>query len=214
MAVIDLGQRNVPGGQGQKAHGISITWPDIPAWVPEQARVELSALVVSSMRLALQVVAGHVSDLAPRSEGTLGQSFGNSPATSIGGQELIGNNIDAGISGRVFSSLPYAVVMNDGRNIGSPISRAGIDAIGLWAQRKLGLSADEADNAKWAIAKHIVEHGFEGNQYFDKGVAAAGPTIEQMFAILAEQIKAALFTNTGKKRDANLSKFIGRVGKN
>lgn len=196
MALVEAGAGGlgIAGLSKRQDYGIQINLPAIPLWVPAQAKAELNNLVLASMRLALQDAAGRISDEAPVSEGILAQSFGADPATATGGIELLGIDAQAGITGRVFSSLPYAIVMDQGRRPGSPISRAGIDAIGLWAQRKLGLSADEADGAKWAIASNIVAHGFEGTGYFEKGVNSAKPNIERMFQILGDQITAALVT--------------------
>lgn len=178
--------------------GIQVVLPDIPLWVPDAARSVMTDLVLSTMRLALQTVAGHVSQEAPVAEGHLAQSFGADPATTTGGIELLGTDLNQGISGRVFSSLPYAEVMEDGRRPGAPISRIGIDAIGLWAQRKLGLSSKDANKAKWAIASAIIARGIQGTHYFDKGVKAATPTVEQLFTTLSEQIAVALTTERTK----------------
>ena len=98
----------------------------------------------------------------------------------------------AGVTGRVFSSLPYALVMAEGRRPGARISREGIDAIGLWAQRKLGLSSDEAASAKWAIATHIVAQGLPGTDYFGIGVKRAQPTVDALFAALSTEIAQQL----------------------
>jgi hypothetical protein len=187
-----------PAGGQRVGWGITVTLPNIPLFVPAQAKRELNDLVVSTLRLALQEVAGRVSDEAPVAEGLLAQSFGHDPANQTGGIELLGQDASVGIEGRVFSSLPYAIVMNEGRRPGQPISRTGIDAIGLWAQRKLGLSAVEAERAKWAIATVIVQRGIVGTHYFDRGVASAEPRVEQLFAVLSDQISRALTTPGGQ----------------
>lgn len=201
------------GGQKafQKNAAITINLPDVPLYVPDEVRQILNSYVLDTMRLALQDVAGHISDEAPRDTGTLGASFGADPATSTGGIELMGQDTMAGISGRVFSSLPYAIVMDEGRRKGAPINRAGIDAIGLWAQRKLGLSSEQANEAKWAIASSIVAKGIAGTGYFDKGVKSAEPRVQGMFNLLGAEITNALLTKTGKKRNVNLGKFVNRV---
>lgn len=186
-------------GQVRKAFqkqdtGIQFLLPGIPLWLPDAAKAELNQLVLISMRLACQEAAGHISDAASQysDSGQMAQSFGADPATATGGIEILGQDATVEINGRVFSSLVHAIVMDEGRRPGAPISRAGIDAIGLWAQRKLGLSAAEADTAKWAIASSIVAHGIEGKRYFEEGVNAARPRVEAMFRILGDQIGAAL----------------------
>lgn len=187
-----------PGG-GPREYGITVTLPQIPLLVPAEARRALNALALDTLRLALQVVAGHVSDEAPVDSGALGQSFGSDPATATGGLELLGADLATDVQGRVFSTLPYAVVMAEGRQKGAPISRAGIDAIGLWAQRKLGLSADDAASAKWAIAQAIIARGLQGTDYFGKGIKAAQPTVDQLFTALSQAIAQQLTSTQGER---------------
>lgn len=186
-----LGKLAASGRSGQDWR-ITANLPDIPLWVPQQARDVINSLALTTMRLALQEVAGRVSDKAPVSDGLLAQSFGADPANSTGGIELLGTDTVQGLNGRVFSSLPYAVVMEEGRRPGQPINRAGIDAIGLWAQRKLGLSAAEAEKAKWPIAMWIVGHGIEGKHYAAEGFEVARPRVEELFRILGDEIARAV----------------------
>ena len=192
----DLGRG---GGFGAYYSGgpnsITVDIPQIPVFVPERANAILRTLVQQSIRLALSEIAGRVSDEAGRfaDTGNLAQSFGADPATSTGGLELlVAGAGGADVVGRVFSSLPYAIVMELGRRAGQPISRSGIDAIGLWAERKLGLSTAEAEGAKWAIAQNIVANGIEGKHYFETGVNQARPKVEAIFRILGEQLAKAL----------------------
>lgn len=184
------GARAIATAAKKQDYGIAMVLPNIPLWVPAAATALLNDLVLSTTRLALQDAAGHISDEAAAfaDTGNLAQSFGSDPATSTGGIEILGTT-QGSVTGRVFSSLPYAVVMNDGRRPGAPISREGIDAIGLWAQRKLGLSAEAADGAKFAIAAHLVAQGFPGYNYFEDGINKVRPRIDFMFSKLAEQIK-------------------------
>lgn len=198
MALVERGAGGLGiGGAANRPNGIAVRLPDIPLWVPEKAKAEIAGLTLDTMRLALQYAAGAISGEAPVDSGQLAQSFTADPATSTGGIELTGVDIVAGVEGRVFSTLPYAIVMDQGRRAGQPISRAGIDAIGLWAQRKLGMSADEAEHAKYAIANVIVAQGIEGTQYFQAGVDKARPTIGQMFTALANTVAQAL-VKTGR----------------
>lgn len=178
---------------------IAVGVPAVPLFYPDQARRELNDLALDNLRLALQSIAGHVSDAAAEysDTGNLAQSFGADPATPTGGIEMIGVDLLTGVSGRVFSSLPYAIVVDEGRRAGAPISRAGIDAIGLWAQRKLGLSAKEADSAKFAIANVIMTQGLEGRHFAERGFNAAKPGVEAMFANLGNLIGVALTGQEG-----------------
>lgn len=176
-----------------RGYGMAVVLPNIPAWVPAEAKQSLAKLILRTIRLVLQTAAGHISSRAPVGvTGHLAQSFGADPATRTGGLELFGVDLDAGIGGRIFSSLPYAVVMEEGRRPGAPISRAGIDAIGLWAQRVLGLSAEEADDAKWAIAHTIVAQGIPGKAFVEDGWNATRPMADRLFADLSQDIVDAL----------------------
>lgn len=187
------GQAQAAATKGQDC-SIAIRIPNIPIWVPADARKVLNGLILSTTRLALQDAAGIISEEAGKfsDTGNLAQSFGADPATATGGIDIMGVDATAGINGRVFSSLPYAIVMDQGRQAGSPINLEGIDAIGLWAQRKLGLSAQAAERAKFAIAANIVAHGFPGHGYFDTATNRARPRIEQMFGILSNEIASQL----------------------
>lgn len=214
MALVERGAGGIGiGGIGARDVGITVRVPDIPLYLPEEAKAEIAALTVDTMRLALQYAAGAISGEAPVDSGQLAQSFTADPATSTGGIELTGVELVSGIEGRVFSTLPYAIVMDQGRRAGQPISRAGIDAIGLWAQRKLGMSADEAEHAKYAIANVIVARGIEGTQYAQAGIDKARPTIEGMFRALADSVAKALVTKTGKRRIVNASGAVGKIGR-
>lgn len=176
-----------------KGYGIAVILPAIPLWVPDDAKKELTRLVMNMLRLWLQRTAGRLSDASPVGvTGNLAQSWSADPATDMGGVEIIGVDLDAGITGRISSSLPYAIVMDQGRRPGAPISREGIDAIGYWAQRKLGMSADEANSAKWAIAQVIVAQGIEGKLFVDAVMGQSAPEAERMFADLADDMAAAM----------------------
>lgn len=176
-------------GAGQiRETGISVLLPAIPLWVPAEAMKAINDLALDTLRLALQYAAGAISGEAPVDSGQLAQSFTADPATATGGIELLGVNVASGVEGRVFSSLPYAIVMDLGRRAGQPISRAGIDAIGLWAQRKLGMSSEEASHAKFAIAQGIIAQGIEGTHYVEAGINKAAPTVNQLFAAMADAV--------------------------
>lgn len=211
MAIVDGAGGIGLGGIGKpRDYGIQIVLPDIPIWLPDSAKQMINDLAIDTLRLAMQYAAGVIGGEAPVDSGQLAQSFTSDPATAKGGIELLGVDLVSGVTGRVFSALPHAIVMDLGRRAGQPISRAGIDAIGLWAQRKLGLSGDEAANAKWAIANAIVANGIEGTHYFETGVDRARPTIEQMFRALGDTVAAALVTKGGKRRIQNAGVFLAR----
>ena len=186
--------RSISAASRQAGSGIQITLPDIPLFIPEKAQAVIQNLAMQTLRLALHELAGHVSDAAAKSSdsGHLAQSFGADPAGPTGGIELLGVDVRSGLQGRVFSSLPYAIVIDQGRRPGAPISREGVDAIGLWAQRKLGMSAAEAEHAKFAIAHAIIQYGIEARFFVEAGVERARPRIETLFKILSDVIKQEL----------------------
>ena len=80
--------------------------------------------------------------------------------------------------GSVGSPLEYVPVLEYGRD---PGPMPPVDAIRLWAVRKLGLDDKEADSAAWAIAKHIAKHGTEGLFMFKEGFEASEPHIITLF---------------------------------
>ncbi len=170
--------------------------PQIPLFIPAEGRKVIGELIRNTIHLALQDIAGHVSEEAGAfaDTGHLAQSFGADPFTVSGGIDMTGaENLSADeVVGRVFSSLPYAIVMEEGRRPGAPISRVGIDAIGLWAQRKLHLSSHDADHVKWAIATVIIRRGLPARHFAQRGFERSKPRIEQMFQILSQQIVAGL----------------------
>lgn len=64
--------------------------------------------------------------------------------------------------GRLFNGHPAADVIERGRRRNR--RRPPIAAIKLWAMRRLGLSQDEADKAKYAIANAIAKRGLTGRR--------------------------------------------------
>lgn len=175
-----------PGGRFSKVVAVKsgvfqLTLPASPLFIPDAALPIVNAIARDYLELALQYVAGAIAERAPRNMGHLAQSFLANPAGTTGGIELLGADVRSHLSGRVFSSLPYAIVMDQGRAPNKPISRAGVAAIGLWVRRKLQLSGREAQSAMYAIAWSIRVHGLAGTQYAQKGFVAAAPEVEEIF---------------------------------
>lgn len=189
-------------------YGVFVAIPNLPLYVPASARVVMNDLTISTIQLAVQDLAGAISDEA----GEFADTGGLAQSWAAGG-EVIGTDATSGIYGRVFSNLPHAAPMDLGRRPGAPISRAGVDAIGLWAQRKLGISAEEAERAKWAIATSIIQRGIEGKYYVEDGLAKATPRIDMLFRTLndtaAQLLTSPQGTSTNRARDAR-GKFIKR----
>lgn len=70
------------------------------------------------------------------------------------------------VTGIVGTPLEYGEVVEEGRGGGRKMPP--IAPIALWAKRVLGVAEDEAEEAAWAIAKHIAIYGFEGAHMFGK----------------------------------------------
>lgn len=168
--------------------------PATPLFIPEQARQVVAELTRDHLELALLEVAGQVSERAPRNFGHLAQSFMAYPAGQTGGIEVLGADPTTGIRGRVFSSLPYAIVMEEGRAPGKPISRVGQAAIFLWVRRKLGLSGKEARAAGFAITMAIRRRGIAGKHYARAGFKAAEPRVVAIFQALNAALAKGLTT--------------------
>ncbi len=86
------------------------------------------------------------------------------------------------IIGEVGSALPYADVMESGRDVGwfPPVSE-----LKAWARRKLG---DE--RLGFVIARAIKRRGFKARPYLSSAVKAAGPRVQLAFANrIAEAIR-------------------------
>src|SRR5262249_3771508 len=125
--------------------------------------------------------------------GHLAQSFGGG---EFGGTELLGQTLDT-IQGRVFSSLPYAIVMDQGRQPGARMPP--VDALLLWVERVFeipgGFDDDELESVAWAVARSIARKGIPGRHFVDQGVTATLPRVDAILEAMAAEI-AAVLTNT------------------
>ncbi len=182
---------------------IELRYHDAPIVVPERARATIAQIVREHLELMLHDVAGHISAEAPVGvSGNLAQSFAASPATSSGGIELMGQRIDE-VEGRIFSSLPYAIVIDQGREPGKRMPP--VDAIMLWVERVLGITASddvELEDTACAIARSIARKGIAARHFVDRGVERAMPRIEGVAAIMAEAIAIALTEPSGSTAGA------------
>lgn len=176
-----------------KTGTIELTIPPMPLLVPAEAMAVVAAIERDYMELALQYLAGQVAEKAPKNFGLLGQSFTANPASSTGGIEILtGGSVSESLVGRVFSSLPYAIVMEEGRRPGQPISRAGVASIGLWVRRKLQLSGKEAQRVMYAVVWKIRKRGIEAKHFVRAAATASEPKIEGMFREMAAGIAEGL----------------------
>lgn len=91
-----------------------------------------------------------------------------------------------GMTAEVGNRAKHAVFVHDGTSPHMP----PVDAIAAWAQRKLGLDADEARSVGFAIALHIKENGTKANPFLQ--VPA-----EQMANEFPRRITSAVRSATG-----------------
>ncbi len=178
-------------------NSIEIRHEDVPLFVPSRAKEAVARVMRQHLTLMLQDVAGFVSDEAPVGvSGALAQSFGGvvHATTSDGGLEILSGEIED-MRGRVFSSLPYAIVIDQGRTPGARMPP--IDAIMLWVERVLGIKDGddfELEEVSWAIARSIAKKGITARHFVQHGVDNAMPRIEAITAIMADAVAIALTT--------------------
>ncbi len=174
----------------QLGPNVTIRYLDVPLFTPERARRTIFELARTFFELGLQEIAGRVSDEAPVGvTGQLAQSFG---------QEVAGASIED-LEGRVFSSLPHAIVIDQGRTPGR--RPPPVDAIALWVERVLGVSSgfddEELEQVSFLIARAIGRRGMYPREFVKKGVENAVPTLEGIFRALADAIGPSLVSPEG-----------------
>lgn len=175
---------------------VELSYRDVALFSQPRARAVLARLGRVFFALALQEIAGRISDEAPVGvSGHLAQSWagGSGFGNENGGIELMGQEIGS-LQGRVFSSLPYAIVMDEGRRPGARMPP--VDALMLWVERTFGIPRgfddDELERTAWAVARSIQRKGIQARHYVDAGVSAAMPRVDRIFKTLAESIAAEL----------------------
>lgn len=176
---------------------VSLALPDgLTAQYPALAGV-LDGILREGIRAAQLLAVTAYAEQAPVDTGELSQSFvaGDVQGSTLGGGELFGE---------VVSPLVYGLVqMDTGRRPGAPISKLGVDAIGLWAQRKLGLSPKEADRAKYAIARAIVQRGLPTSSRSETAAEHAAARIDDYFGVITDNIGAAIASRLAGESDAS-----------
>lgn len=88
---------------------------------------------------------------------------------------------ETNLRGQVASPLFYGLVVEMGRRPGRRMPP--LAAIGQWAQRKLGLSADEAMKAAWPIARAIAIRGIPARFMFRNAAARGASMVEEIFRL-------------------------------
>ena len=99
------------------------------------------------------------------------------------------------VTGTVGTPFEYGEVVEKGRRPGKAMPP--VSPIALWAQRKLGVSADEAQGVGFAIARKISIEGFEGAHMFEKAWKASERWITGQLQGLPGRIVTRLEHGTG-----------------
>lgn len=100
----------------------------------------------------------------------------------------------------------YWYYVNNGRK---PGSYAPIKPLQLWAQRRLGLDADEALGAAFGISKNIFKFGIAPTYFYDRAVKALEETFEANQEEIAESVNDFIEQTTLKSIPFNNELTIG-----
>jgi hypothetical protein len=128
--------------------------------------------------------------------GNLAQSFAGDLGGSSGGMEISGSTIED-LEGRVFSSLPYAIAIDQGRTPGARMPPP--DALVPWVRRVMNVGGDEDEvrAVAFAVARSIGRKGITARHFVEKGVRNALPRVEGIFGILADAMATGLVQPEG-----------------
>ena len=141
-----------------------------------EARSAMERHMHNAMDGSLDRILEWITQETPVNLGLLRGSF----ATSVYGQAF-------DLRGEAATSLIYGWPVETGRDPGKP---PPVDAIKLWARRKLGLSGAELDQAAYAIARRIGQRGTTGALMVEQAyqrAAQAGSDIDRIWEYELEQ---------------------------
>jgi hypothetical protein len=93
------------------------------------------------------------------------------------------------VTGRILTNIEYAIPVEFGTLPHFP----PIDALEYWARRKFQLSAEEARDVAWRVARKIARKGTEGHHMFKKGLEEG----ERMASRVSEDIALTVTTELG-----------------
>ena len=147
------------------------------AQAPEVTRRELLAAAAAST-LHLE---GQVKDRMPSASGKTRESvFSDAFSTPVG------------VIGTVGSSQPTATFLELGRKPGTGVSKAGQEALGVWAREKLGISEKEVRSVVFLIARKIRKHGTPAVKPFELTLTANEGQVLRAFEDAAGRVAAHL----------------------
>ena len=98
----------------------------------------------------------------------------------------------AGVLGVVGTPSPYAPVIEDGRKPGKGVSKAGQEALALWAVGKLGVTPKKARSVAFLVSRKIKARGIAAKHPFAKTLARNDAYLVQAFEAAAERLAAQL----------------------
>lgn len=125
--------------------------------------------LTTAMESALQTTEREVAQRTPVNTGQLRSSITHSVLIPF-----------PNLTGSVGTPLEYGITMEYGRKPGSRMPP--VAAIAYWLYRKkIVTDYREIRSAAWAVAKSIAKKGIEGRHMFRDGLAAATPTVQQIF---------------------------------
>lgn len=99
-----------------------------------------------------------------------------------------------GIGARLYNLQPYSAVVEHGRRVGKRVGRAGLRNLELWAQRKLGVSQQDAKSAAFAIARSITKRGLQGRK-----IMTGEGVLEKLQQFLTEEVNREIAREVARK---------------
>lgn len=159
---------------------VKIALKDFPLWLRQRMRLNPEAAQKGLLAAAMRSV-GVLQDA------TRNATPGNPSGLGIGAVDtgrLVASWRAAQITNgaRVYNTSPYAGIVEYGRR---PGKFPNITAIARWAQRRLGLSKEEAARAAWPIAEAIARRGLAPRRVLANSLG-------QIKKLAIEEIKKAL----------------------
>ena len=175
---------------------------DLPKMISEIVQSEkgegpFSDAIRLSMWEAINVIAKLVVDETPVNLGHLATGISKAKDVTYGNGVWYGEVGDSGV--------PYAIPVEYGRAPGG--KQPPVDDIAYWILRKQlqwyrTLKSGQQkkmslNDMAWALAKHIAKEGTEGAFMFKKGVEAAKPHVDRIWANLLVELER-LWNSGGK----------------
>ena len=160
---------------------VTVDIPKTPLFSGAGAAPIIHEEMMAATEYGVAVVESAIAPLAPVDRGM----FRAGIQTKVYGEPAI-------VTGTVFNPLTYALPVEDGSKPHWPPQAP----LAAWAQRKLGLSADEAKSVGFLIARKISRVGTRAHRPFARGFAAAKEQVVARY----EQMVASIVSRLGSGR--------------